>query len=132
MLFLIIAQHSLISSKMFSITITIGVEFANFVSYHLACYPNPNPNPNSNFNPKPYPNPNLNPNSNPNSNSNSNPKLGRLFHKVCELLFSITTGIYFLNVDGIVQKYCQKCCQNPPKSSLPLVIFTKYGLNVPT
>ena len=56
----------------------IWVEYAHFVSYHLACYPNPNPNPNSNLNP------------NPNSNSNSNPKLGGLFHKMCKrYLFSL-------------------------------------------
>ena len=51
----------------------IWVEFAHFVSYHLACYPNPNLNPNLNSNLNPY----------------SNPKLGGLFHKMCELyLFS--------------------------------------------
>ena len=58
----------------------IGVEFARFVSYHLACYPNHNPNSNK---PNPNPNPNYNPYVNP------NPKLGWLFHKMCKLyLFS--------------------------------------------
>ena len=52
----------------------IGVEFAHFVPYHLACYPNPNSNPNHNPNSNPYPNPNPNP----------NPKLGRLFLKMCK------------------------------------------------
>ena len=49
----------------------IWVEFAHFVSYHLACYPNPNPNPNPNSKPNPNPDPNHNP----------NPKLGRFFQK---------------------------------------------------
>ena len=56
-----------------SVTMAIGVEFAHFMSYHLACYPNPNHNP--------YPDPNSNPshnldsNHNPNSIPNPNPKL---------------------------------------------------------
>ena len=33
-----------------AVTATIGVEFAHFVAYHLACYPNPNPNHNHNHN----------------------------------------------------------------------------------
>ena len=67
------------------VSVAIWVEFAHFVSYHLAYYPNPNPNPNSN--PNHYPNPFPNPNPGP----NPNPKLGVLFHKMCKLcLFSIS------------------------------------------
>ena len=57
-------------------TAAIWVEFAHFVSYHLACYPNPYP----------YPNP----------NSNPNPNLGRRFYKMNELyLFSGTAWVFF-------------------------------------
>ena len=51
------------------------MEFAHFVSYHIAGYTNPNFNAN----------PNPNPNANPNPNSEPNPKLGKPFHKMCEL-----------------------------------------------
>ena len=37
------------------ITTAIWVEFAHFVSWHPAYYPNPNSNPNSNQNPNPNP-----------------------------------------------------------------------------
>ena len=72
-------------------TDAIWVEFAHFVSYHLASYPNPYPNPN------PNPDPDPDPDRNPNPNPNPNPKLGGLFHKMCELyLFSVTdTGAWY-------------------------------------
>ena len=44
-----ISLNKIISNRLFNDA--IWVEFAHFLSYHPACYPNPKPNPNSNFNP---------------------------------------------------------------------------------
>ena len=61
--------------------------------------PNPNfyPNPNSNLNPSPNPN--------PNSNHNPNIKLGKLYHKMCELYLFSDTYTPFLNFSSLPVNY---------------------------
>ena len=63
--------HRFLKSNLVTIT-AIRVEFAHFVSYHLACYPNHN------------------------INSNPNPKLGRLFRIMCKLYLFSQTATPFL------------------------------------